>query len=359
MRTHTLLHFTTMVCLSLTLIACQNADAAKPGPNDDTPPPATTVEVMHAERGTLHAAISTTTILEAYQEADVTPRVSGIIERILVDEGDTVTAGQVIAELDKERLEQAVHQVAAELRGVDQELARLNEMASRQMVSADAVERLQANRDTLHARLRLAEIDLEASTIRAPISGVISRRYAKPGNLVQQHNRESLFHIVDLNQLQAVLHIPERDIGQVRIGQTVILDTNHQRFEAEVARISPAVDRVSGTFRVVVDVDNQAMQIRAGMFARAELRYATEHNALRVPADAIIQLDGEQFVYVVEDERAQRQAVRTGIRQGQWIQITDGISEHSAIITTGQAHISDNSPVVTVLRQPSSRNTSA
>lgn len=353
MRTHSLLNYTLLISFSLMLIACQNADAAKPGAEteSDSTPPATTVEVIHVERGTLHAAISTTTILEAYQEADVTPRVSGIIERILVDEGDSVNAGQIIAELDKERLEQAVHQVAAELRGVEQELARISEMASRQMVSADSVERLQANRDTLQARLRLAQIDLEASTIRAPINGVISRRYAKPGNLVQQHSRESLFHIVDLNRLQAVLHIPERDIGQVQIGQSVILDTNQQRIEAAVSRISPAVDRVSGTFRVVADVDNQRLQIRAGMFARAELRYATQHNALRVPSDAVIQLDGEQFVYVVEDERAQRQPVRTGIRQGQWIQVIEGIAEHSAIITTGQAHISDNSPVITVLRQ--------
>ena len=359
MRIHTPSMLLSVICASLLVTACQNADATPFAENSEQPA-ATTVEVIKVERGTLHASLSTTTVFEAHQEADVTPRVSGIIETVLVDEGDEVVAGQILAELDKERLEQAVLLVAAELRGVEQELARLNEMASRQMVSADALDRLKANHDTLKARLRLAQIELEASTIRAPFAGVISRRYAKPGNFVQQHSRESLFHLVDVNRLQAVLHIPERDIGRVQIGQSVVFDVNSQQVQAHVSRISPAADRVSGTFRVVVDVDNQALastqeRLRAGMFARAELRYATQENALRIPADAVVQLDGEQFVYVVNNERAQQQPVRTGIRQGGWIEVVDGITEHSAIVITGQAHLNDNAPVTSIVRT----NTSA
>lgn len=349
MRTYTPIMLLSAICITLLITGCQNADATPSA--DPEQPAATTVEVISVERGTLHASLSTTTILEAYQEADITPRVSGIIEEVLVAEGDVVVAGQILAELDKERLEQAAHQAAAELRGVEQELARLNELANRKMVSADALDRLRANHDTLKARLRLAQIELEASTIRAPFDGVINRRYAKSGNFVQQHSRESLFHLVDLNRLQAVLHIPERNIAQVQIGQSVVFEINEQRVVAAVSRISPAADRVSGTFRVVVDIDNrEATPLRAGMFARAELRYATQEHALRIPADAILQLDGEEYVYVVNDERAQRQPIRTGIRQGRWIEVTDGVAEHSAIVITGQAHLNDNAPVISIVR---------
>lgn len=357
MRTHSVFLVTLLALSSPLLVACQHADAANP-PQAEREPPSMTVEVLPASRGTLHASITTTTILEAYQEADIAPRVNGIIERVLVDEGDHVSRGQVLAELDKERFEQVVEQANAELRGVEQELARMSEMASRQMVSADAIERLKANRDTLRARLRLAQIDLEATTIRAPFDGVINRRFAKTGNLVQQHHRESLFHIVDLNRLQAVLNIPERDIHEVRVGQSVVLHTNGEPIEAQVARISPAVDRVAGTFRVVVDIDNAsnktAQPLRAGMFARAELRYATRQNTLQIPADSIIQLDGESFVYVVEHDRAQRRRVSTGIRQGQWIEVEDGLEEGQAVIVTGQSQVSDNAPIVAIPRNRTS-----
>lgn len=279
MRTHTPFLLLPVFCISLLVTACQNADAT-PSADSTEQPAATTVEVIHAERGTMHASLSTTTIFEAYQEADITPRVSGIVEAVLVDEGDEVVAGQILAELDKERLEQAVYQVAAELRGVEQELARLSEMANRQMVSADALDRLRANHDTLKARLRLSQIELEASTIRAPFDGVISRRYAKPGNLVQQHSRESLFHLVDLDRLQAVLHIPERDIAQVQVGQTVVFEINAQRVVAAVSRISPAADRLSGTFRVIVDIDNRAIQ-----YANTEVNTAADTLAASAKSD--------------------------------------------------------------------------
>lgn len=350
MKTQALLTFAATAVLVLMLSACQNADAShhEQARSADSTPAPVPVEVNHVDRATLHASYTTTSTLEAYDEADVTPRVSGIIENVLVEEGDRVEQGQVIAELDKERFEQAVQQVAAELRGVRQELERMREMASRQMASADAVERLQANYDALNARLRLAQIDLEAATIRAPINGVISQRYAKTGNLVQQHSRQSLFHIVDLSRLQATIHVPERDIHNVSVGQNVLLDLSHNQVEASVSRISPAVDRVAGTFRVMVDIDNPQHLLRAGMFARVQLQYARFDNTLRVPQYALVQLDGQQYVYVVETGIAKRRAVHTGVRQGEWIQIIDGISEGDAIVVTGQNNLNDNAPVVAV-----------
>lgn len=339
----------------VTLSACQNADAnAASDENGDSKPQASPqalpVETVQVSRATMHASFTTTTLLESLHEADVIARVSGIVEEVLVEEGDYVERGQVLAEIDKERFQQAVQQVSAELRGVEQELRRMQEMAERQMASADAVERLQANRDTLRARHRLAEIDYESATLRAPISGVIATRYVKTGNLVQQHEREGLFHIVDLSSLRATLHIPERDVAKVKPGQSVELEFAQQQVKATVTRISPAVDRVAGTFRVTVDVDNTEGHLRAGMFARARLHYEQHPDALRIPHYALVQLDSENYVYVVEDGIATRQKVRTGVREGQWIQVIDGLTEDATVVVTGQSNLNDTAPVVSVPR---------
>lgn len=349
MRAHIALLMTTAIALSLSLTACQNADANMAA--TDTPQaPAIPVEIWQADRATLHASFTTTTVLEAFNEADVIARVSGIVEQILVEEGDYIEAGQPLAHLDRERFEQVVRQVSAELRGIEQELRRMQEMANRQMASADAVERLQASRDTLQARLRLAEIDLESTIIRAPINGIIAKRHVKTGNLIQQHERNTLFHIVDLSTLQAVLHLPERDMRKIAVGQPTHLTLygDDSTVTASVSRISPAVDRVAGTFRVTALIDNQDHTLRAGMFARAQINYSERPDTLRVPHYAVIQLDGSSYVFVVNDEYATRQRIDTGLRDGQWIEVISGLTEDTRIVITGHNNLSDNARVVSV-----------
>ncbi|MGX5913813.1 efflux RND transporter periplasmic adaptor subunit [Aliidiomarina sp. Khilg15.8] len=329
--------------LTAALSGCQNADAGNAVTEESKSEPAIPVEVVTADRATLHASFSTTTMLEALEEADVIARVGGIVEEIMVEEGDFVNQGDVLARIEEERFAMAVQQVKAELRGVQQELQRMQEMAKKQMASADAVERLQANHDALQARLRLAELDLEAATVRAPISGFIATRYVKPGNLIQQHERKGLFHIVDMRTLQAVLHLPERDVYKVKPGQHAELSLNasNTTVSASVLRISPAVDDITGTFRVTLQVDNSEQQLRDGMFARARLNYQQQDNALRVPHYALINVDDSHHVFRVENDLAQRTPVKTGIRDGQWVEITEGLSPGDEVVITGQNQLSD------------------
>lgn len=328
---------------------CQNADATN-NTMQSPESPATPVETYTVDTADLAARFTTTGTLESVQEADVVARVSGVIEHISVDEGDYVEAGEILATLDYERFEQARLQVAAELRGVEQELRRLQQMAEQQMASADAVERLLSNRDRLQARLRLAEIDVESASIRAPISGYIAQRYAKVGNLIQQHERKSLFHIVDLEQLEATLHVPERDLAHIATGQPVELEffDGATTAQAVVARISPAIDRSAGTFRVTVRVANPSGELRSGMFTRAHITYAQHPGALRIPHYALMPLDSRHYVYRVVDGIASRQEVKTGLRDGQWVEITEGLSEGDAIVVTGQNNLNDSTRVASV-----------
>lgn len=349
MRIYGLLTLFVGTLLMLALTGCQHADANANTEHEEVEQ-ALPVETMEVSRATMHASFTTTTVLEALNEADVIARVSGIVEEILVEEGDYVERGQILAEIDKERFQQAMQQVAAELRGVEQELRRMQEMAARQMASADTVERLQANRDMLKARYRLAEIDFESATLRAPISGFIATRYVKTGNLVQQHERQGLFHIVDLDSLQATLYIPERDIAKVMPGQVVELEFAQQQLTATVTRVSPSVDRVAGTFRVTVDVDNTSGVLRSGMFARVRLHYEEHKNTLRVPHYALVQLDHEHYVFVVEDGIASRRKIRTGVRDGEWVQVIEGLTEDATIVVTGLNNLNDSTPVVSVAR---------
>lgn len=347
---YSILTLISALMLMSSLSGCQNADAGTATSDEEASEPAVPVEVITTDRATLHATFTTTTMLEALQEADVVARVGGIVEEISAEEGDFVNKGDVLARIEQERFAMAVQQVSAELRGVDQELQRMQEMAKKQMASLDAVERLQAEHDALQARLRLAEIDLESATVRAPISGFIATRYVKPGNLIQQHERQRLFHIVDMRTLHAVLHLPERDVYKIKPGQhaELTLNARDMTVPASVLRISPAVDDVTGTFRVTLLVDNSEQQLRDGMFARARLNYQQQDNALRVPHYALISVDDSHHVFRVRDGVAERTPVQTGIRDGQWVEILGGLEPGDEIVVTGQNQLSDSARVVRV-----------
>ncbi|MDT7524673.1 efflux RND transporter periplasmic adaptor subunit [Pseudidiomarina sp. GXY010] len=135
--------------------------------------------------GEITSSFKSTATLEARDEADVTSKATGIIETILVEEGDYVEAGQLLAHMRDDEYRIQVAQARAELNSIKQELKRVKDMAERDMISADAYDKLRFQAEILQAKYDMAALNLAETEIRAPISGYIAFRYVKPGNLVR------------------------------------------------------------------------------------------------------------------------------------------------------------------------------
>src|SRR5690554_4172106 len=233
-----------VIFLAFTTTGCSNAEAV--GETTEKPkvariPVATQLVAM----GQITSSFKTTATLEARDEADVTSKANGIIETILVEEGDFVEAGQLLATMrdDEYRIQVALAQ--AELNSIQQELKRVKDMAERDMISADAYDKLRFQADMLQAKYDMAALNLAETDIRAPISGYIATRYVKPGNLVRQYEQQKLFHVVALDELQGNVYLPERELAHVAVGQTAQLKLSalpNQTIAATVARISPVID---------------------------------------------------------------------------------------------------------------------
>ncbi|RTE87369.1 MULTISPECIES: efflux RND transporter periplasmic adaptor subunit [Gammaproteobacteria] len=307
------------------------------------------VEVVTASIGEVKASFTGSAILEAEKSTDVIPRVNGIVEQILVEEGDYVEEGQILAQLESSRYQLALNQINAELRNVRQELTRHVQLAERQLVSADAVSRLQSQHDSLQAQLELAQKDLDETTVRAPISGHISERYAREGHLIQAWQPQTMFHIVDISQLRATVHLPESALQHLVSGQNAEIAVpalpSLNTMDAHVQRISPIVDSGSGTFRVVLNVPNENQQLRPGLFTRVNIHYAEKTNVVRIPQDALISVDNQSHVFRVEDGVAHKVTVQTGIRDHGWVEIEEGLSDGNMLVITGQSNLRDESKV--------------
>lgn len=303
------------------------------------------VATEQVARGAITSSFKTTATLEARDETDIISKANGIVEEIYVEEGQQVEKGQLLAKLRDEEYRIQLAQAQAELNSIEQELRRVKDMADREMISADAYDKLRYQADLLQARYDMAKLNLTETEIRAPIAGVIANRYAKTGNMISQYQAEKLFHIIALDELEGNVYLPERELQFVAVGQTAQLRLSalpNQVIEARVERISPMVDTQSGTFKVVLKVSNPELKLKAGMFAHVSLHYATHNDAITVPRYAVQSLDGQHSVFTVDQEGvAHKVDVKLGFEDETHVEILGGIQAGDQLVVSGQANLKD------------------
>lgn len=345
------LNLTVLLLVLSSLVAC---DARGPAGmrgamgefRPSTAPAAVPVEVMAVTRGDIQRTYRTVTTLEAGVQAEVAARSTGVLETLMVEEGDYVEQGQVLAQLDTEQLELEVAQrraVVSRLRG---DLQRAQTLFERNLGSATDVDNLRYELESQQAQLELADLRLRYATVTAPISGIITERLVKTGNMIQTN--QVLFRLTDPDSIEAVLHLPQRELSLVAPGQAVWLQMDAfpgQRMSGQVERIRPQVDVDTGTFRVTAVMDNPDRQLMAGMFGRVEIVFDTHQDVLLVNERAVISRDNQSWVFVVRDDVAVRAAVETGVRQRGVVEVLSGLRENELVVITGQQVLEDGAAV--------------
>lgn len=336
-----------LILLMLTgsaLSACGNGEAKVT--EEDEEPPAIPVEVATVAVGTITAFYSTTATLEAEREARVVPRLGGRVIELLVEEGDTVEAGQALARIDNERYRLELARAEATMRRLEQDFNRSREMYSRSLISSEAFERAKFEFDAQKAAFELATLELSYTIITSPIDGVVSERMVKVGNTV--NTQDPVFVVTAMNPLVATLHVPERELARLAAGQVASVGVDAlagRRFDGRIARISPVVDATTGTFRVTVEVDAAGGQLKPGMFGRVQIVHDTRTNTMLVPVSAVLAEDARTSVFVVSEGTATRRDVQVGYRNNGSVEILDGLTAGELVVVTGQASLRSDSKV--------------
>jgi membrane fusion protein (multidrug efflux system) len=266
---------------------------------------------------------------------------------LLVEEGDRVVQGQLLARLDGQRQALQVQQSEAEFTLRRTELRRQQRLHQHGLVSAASFDSLQYDVEALGAALELERLNYSYAEIRAPISGVVSSRAIKLGQFLKPG--DLTFRISDTTQLVATIRVPQNELRHFRAGLPLTLQVNAagtREYAAVVDRISPVVNRSDGTFRVTAYVDNAHGELAPGMFARIRVRYEEYAGALAVPASAVIAEDGAYVVYVVNNGQAQRRTIVPGVRDRGLVQISNGITAGELVITDTSAGVRDGTTVV-------------
>jgi len=309
--------------------------------------PAIPVEAATVSVGDMAAFYSGTTTLEADVQAVVVSQITGVVLEIDSEEGDYVEAGQVLARVETDRYRLAVEKADATLKQLKTDYERKKELFDKQLVSADDFERVSAEFLAQRAAYELASLDLEYTNIRAPISGFVSARLVRAGNLVKLH--DPVYKITSYDPLLAILHVPERELRVLHKGLEVTVAPDAwpgELFTGTIIRISPVVDPGTGTFRVTAEIKDRGQMLKPGLFGRVEILYDLHEDVPVIPRSAVITEDERSHVFVIDDEgSASRRNVELGYEHSGMVEVRDGVKNGETVVTAGKGSLSEGAKV--------------
>jgi len=337
------------------------------------PPPLVTVAAPVVRD--VPITLSYTVDIRPIEQADLQSKVAGYVEKVLVDRGDAVKKGQLVAEVRPsdlpEQVGQAREQVSQAQAGwqlADENVKRARELFRREMISEAELDQAEAQlriAQASHAAARsgqgVVETRLSETRLYAPFAGFVAKRFLDPGALVQPGPQNAtILTIMRVDQVRVSVSVLEGQAPLVRVGQTVEVTVDAlpgKRFAGRVSRVPPALDTNTRTLEVEIVVPNPDGTLKPGMYGRAALTVDTHPRAVVLPVEAVLTEENERSVYVVEElspaaggkgpatGRARRVAVQTGFDGGDWLEITKGLKGDENVIVMGVDLAGNGQPV--------------
>lgn len=338
------------------------------------------VEVTAVQQGAIEDVGVFTGSLLPTTRFVLAPKIAGRLERILVNIGDRVEPGQLLAVLDDEEYRQQVSQAEAELevaraaleevRGTlvtsKREFERTVELRKKKIASESQLDAAESDYNTLRARLRvalaqveqkeamlrIAEVRLRYTRIQVPEGNggirVVGERFVDEGALLAPNT--PIVSVLDITRLNAVIHVIERDYAKIQPGQVAIITTDafpNDFFSGRVARIAPVLKEQSRQARVEIDIANEDMRLKPGMFVRTQLQFAVHENAATVPISALVTRNGTQGVFLADRQEliARFVPVRLGIVTSDRAEVLDP-SLSGEVVTLGVHLIVDGAAII-------------
>ncbi|HLT36877.1 MAG TPA: efflux RND transporter periplasmic adaptor subunit [Enhygromyxa sp.] len=372
---------TTLIAGGVALRVFVFADDGPGSAADGGPVP---VEVAAVEHGPIERRRELTGSLEASAEFIVAPKVAGRVVRVAVDLADTVTRGQVVAELDDQELQQAEAQARANLAVARAQasaaekavtIARRNfdrvsglhgrSIASEQELDVARSEKAEAegNLEVARAEVQRASAEHQAAKIRSSYAKVtaewtegddqrvVAARYADEGSTLAAN--APLLSIVDLDPVVVVVHVTESDYAELAPGIPVTVRTDAfpgESFAGQISRVAPVFRAASRQARVEMTVPNGDGRLKPGMFVRVRAVLERLEDATIVPAAALVERDGQTVVFVLpaDGSTVEARPVDVGIREGERVAITakDNRAIAGRVVVLGQQQLVDGTAIV-------------
>jgi len=283
-------------------------------------------------------------------------KVSGYLKWIGPDKGDRVKKDQVVAIIDAPEIEEQYQQAAADYKIKKITFNRLKNVwtTSPDVIAKQDVDVAEAAYEGARNLMQQRAAFRDYTKVRAPYDGTITARFADPGALIQIATSSAttaipLFTIMELDTVRVYTNVPQDDSPWVTPGKTqatvTVSELPGRSFNGTITRSTLALDPSTRSLLVEIDLPNPDHLLRPGTFAEVVIGLREVPNALVVPPQAINSTTKGKSVFTVEDGKAKAVPVHTGITDGRWIEITDGLKGEEDVVVVGKRQLLDQSPV--------------
>ena len=282
--------------------------------------------------------------VRAKLRAVIAAKINGRIEKMLVNAGQNVKQGDLLARLDVREIEAKLDQAKAVREQAESDLRRFSALLKQEAVTRAEFDAVQARARVAAATVTEAETMLGYTDITAPFTGVITRKLADIGDLATAGR--PLLEIEDPASLRFEAEVPEAIIDRVKPGMELpvrIASQTRLALQGKVSEIAPTADPNSRTSLVKLDVPT-AQGLRAGQFGRVAIP-VSETEALRAPASAVVRRGQMEIVFVVANQRAQLRLVKTGKTMGDEVELVSGVNPGESVVVEGAESLMDGQPV--------------
>jgi RND family efflux transporter MFP subunit len=300
--------------------------------------------------------------LRPLEQADVGSKVLGYLDAVLVDRGDHVKKGQVLALVRPSDLPDQLAAARGTLASAEagRRLALINndralKLQPEGLASQSDLDRAMSGLASAEAAEAAAKAQIAAvatklgeTRIESPLTGVVMRRVLDPGALVGTVSGAIILTVARTDVLRVFIVVNERDAVGVALGMDAHVEVDAlpgKRFAGKVVRLSPAFDAVTRTLEAEVDLDNTLGELRTGMYGRGAIRLAVHPRAVVLPAAALQISDKQRYVFVLEGANVHRRVVETGVDGGDWLEITKGLAADEEVVVAGADGLSEGSSV--------------
>jgi RND family efflux transporter MFP subunit len=341
------------------LPSCGKSDAGAPKAR-----PAPMVVVQKIELQDVPVEVSAPVDLRPLEQADVGSKVLGYIDAVLVDRGDRVKKGQLVALVRPSDLpdqlaaaRSSLAQVTASAGLAKTNFERAEKLAPTGVVSQQELQQSSAALASAEAAQGAAKAQIAALAVRigetrieSPIEGVVSQRRLDPGALVGPPGGGAIVTVSRIDRLRVFISVNEREAAGIAVGKDAHVELDAlpgKSYHGAVVRVAPAFDPVTRTLDAEVQLPNESGELRPGMYGRAAVRLELHPHVPAVSVNAVQLSDNQKYVFVLNGTKVTRRPVRTGTEffDNQFFEVTQGLTAGEEVVTAGADGISDGATV--------------
>ena len=337
--------------LSLLLISCNKKDETqqKAPETDEVLVPVSLTKVDQATRS---ESIVASGLVASSEEARLSFKIGGIIQKIYVTEGQKVSKGQLLASLNTTEIDAQVNQAKYGVEKSERDFKRVENMLKDTAATLEQMQNVTTALDIAKQNLQIAQFNRSYAQIISPIDGAVVKKMGNEGELTGPGT--PIFYITSNRQGDWVVRVgvSDKDWARLKVGDkaNVQLDAYpSEAFSGSITKLAPAADPMNKLYEIEVRIAPKGKRLATGLFAKVELKPVQSRTYTVVPLEAIVEGNGkEAFIYVLAETRkkVKRLPVQIGFVDGDKVLITNGLEGISEVITSGSAFLTESSTVI-------------